>query len=375
MNNKPIDHVFGGERLVVELFRTLYKAEIAMSQHQHSYVKYLDDIAEHTLWGQTYQLLRNSGSFNEVPQFFRDKITEKFQHILARNLFLKAQQERILDTLNNHSIDVIPLKGPMFAERYFGNLGGRGSSDIDLLVHREDMTKTVECLRYLGFRGPLEYNPIHFHCIMWKATGPTNEPLNVELHWGLVIERTANHDIEIAWKSAVSQSRRPHVKELSVQQTFYAICLHGANHEMDSLKYVVDVAHLVYHNGQDIDYGELANQTILDKTNKRVSMVLAIVYSIFPDLWNHKPASPFLSVKATVKTVRWKPLFYLLDDWTLRTHYIFYRLWPGREVALWYIGREGAVDSAGVFWDFYRMRIRHVVKRMTARHERERRHA
>ena len=357
-----------GVVLVVPLLRTLYRPQPVIPKDDQFYRECLRDIAQHGLWGQVYQLLVGSGQLENVPSFFRQQITEKHQQVLTQNLFLRIHQERILRLFDSHALDVIPLKGPWFAERYFGEIGARSSSDIDLVVRKEHLSKAIAHLRALGFHGPADYNPIHFHCIMYRFLEESNIPLNVELHWGVVIERTATQDVSQLWDTASVRRGYTHVKELSVQQTFYSICLHGSNHKMDSLKYVLDVTQLIYRNGDELDYKKLAEQASADKTYRRVFMVLERAYSMFPGLDEQKPLSLYGTSRLSNLSKRWHSPLLVLDDWHLRSSYLRNRIWPGKDVALWYIRHDTKSTVRNVYFAFYRYRLRHFIQRLTGRH-------
>jgi hypothetical protein len=83
---------------------------------------------------QVYFLLKEHGKLDETPDFFHNQLKENYKKVFFQNLFIKSQLELLLQDFENKGIDVIPLKGVYFAEKYFGNIGARRTSDIDLLI-------------------------------------------------------------------------------------------------------------------------------------------------------------------------------------------------------------------------------------------------
>ena len=96
----------------------------------------------------------------------------------------------------------------------------------------------------------------------------SNIPLTVELHWNIVKENTANFQIEEMWNDSSTIEGYQHVRELSDLHTFYMICLHGWRHNLDSLKYFIDIIQLIIHLGDKIDYDELEKMTARHQTKK-----------------------------------------------------------------------------------------------------------
>ncbi|GMA61154.1 hypothetical protein GCM10025859_15940 [Alicyclobacillus fastidiosus] len=170
--------------MIANLIKSLYHERTPPAMDSELFERCMEEIERFSVAAQVYQLLSETDTLGSVPAFFRNDLVQKHEKTMFQNLYIKHQQEAVFAILERANIEVIPLKGILFAERYFGHFSARGTSDVDILVAKDDVKRTVECLRSLGYHGPAPYNPIHFHCVLWKETNHRESPLNVEVHWG-----------------------------------------------------------------------------------------------------------------------------------------------------------------------------------------------
>ncbi len=91
---------------------------------------------------------------------------------------------RLAAALEEAGIPSLPLKGPFFAERVFGDVGARASADIDLLVSESQLPRAVEIVSSFGYR-PHPFSaarggsaPVLHECVVHQADLP-----QVEIHW------------------------------------------------------------------------------------------------------------------------------------------------------------------------------------------------
>lgn len=151
-----------------------------------------------------------------------------------------------------------------------------------------DLKKAAECVKLLGYTVEQPHIPSHFHHSFSKPLPNSTIPLTVELHWDIVKKNTANMNINEFWQQALPRNQSIHIKDLSDYHTFYMICLHGWRHNLDSLKYFIDIIQLIYLLNDKLDYSVLLKDANAHKTLKRIIRTLSIVYQQFPDLENIK---------------------------------------------------------------------------------------
>lgn len=244
----------------------------------------LQDIEFHGISPQIYHLLKEQGLLALTPPMFQQRLKQKFDETLYLNLFIQSQMEVILLNFEEWGIPVIPLKGIRLAEKYFGHIGARGTSDIDLLVRKNDLKNAVECVKQLGFTTEQERDRFHFHWSFSKQLPGNRMPLTIELHWTLIKEHSSELPIDEFWEQATPVESFRYVRELSDYHMFYHICLHGWSHRLSSQKYFIDMIQMIHRLGNSLNYPQLLKDAARHKTRRRITRTLAIAYHQFPHL-------------------------------------------------------------------------------------------
>lgn len=270
--------------MIITLIQALYDPRVPMPQCWGFYEKALEDIEFFDISPQIYWLLKQQGQLEQTPSFFQERLKHKYNDALYQNMFIRSQTKIALEKLEGEGIQTIPLKGTIFAEKYFGHLGARGTSDIDLLVHPFELERAIHCVKSLGYTLEQELIPYHFHWSFSKPIPDSPIPLTIELHWNLLKEKTSDLSMDEFWGKATPLGSYRHIKELSDYHTFYLICLHGWRHNLCSLKYFLDIIQMIHILQDNINYTRLQKDAAVHKTLRRVVRTLAIVYYHFPHL-------------------------------------------------------------------------------------------
>ncbi|AND41914.1 nucleotidyltransferase family protein [Cytobacillus oceanisediminis] len=264
--------------------QALYDPGFPLPEDPSFFKKTLKDISHFGVSSQVYYLLKEQGKLNQTPVYFQERLKEKYDEALYLNLFIKSELGKILNRFEKLEVEAIPLKGVIFAEKYFGHIGARGTSDIDLLIRPDQLEKVIECIISLGFTVKEEQIPSHFHCSLSKKLPGSQIPLTVELHWDLLKVNSSSLNINEFWEKATPMQPYRYIKEFSDDHTFYMICLHGWRHNMDSLKYFLDIIQMIYLLKDRLDYEILLSDARNHKTLKRMVRTLTIVYEENPYL-------------------------------------------------------------------------------------------
>ncbi|MEB4885980.1 MULTISPECIES: nucleotidyltransferase domain-containing protein [Priestia] len=261
-----------------KLITYLYDPNANLPSDDEFYDEVIKEIELYFISPQVYSLLKEKGELGNTPLFFQTRLKQKYQETLYQNLFIKNQTDHIIRKFEEEQIEVIPLKGVYFAEKYFGHLGARGTSDIDILVKRKDINKAIEVVKSMDFKIEEEFIPSHFHVSFSREIPGSAIPLTVEIHWDILKEKTANFNIQEFWGEAVRLERFQFVKTLSDYHTFYMICLHGWRHNLDSPKHFLDIIQIIDVVKDRISYETLFKDAKRHQTYKRMVRTLSIVY-------------------------------------------------------------------------------------------------
>jgi len=104
---------------------------------------------------------------------------EQHMRALAENLPLRKALRQAANALAHAQIKAIVYKGQDYAERVYGDLGGRQMADVDLLVEPQDLEAAARALGAAGFR--LDRNNIREHETKFCKDG-----LAIDLHHALL---------------------------------------------------------------------------------------------------------------------------------------------------------------------------------------------
>jgi hypothetical protein len=267
-----------------EFLRCLHDPAFNLPIKVEHYHELIDEIEYYGISPQVYHLLKSQGRLEQTALFFQVRLKQIYKEAMYQNIFIKSQTKELFSLLENIEVEVIPLKGVYFAERFFGHIGARGTSDIDILVKREDVAAAVECVKELGFLQEGDPIPLHFHISFSKRIPSSPIPLTIEIHWDVVKSQTARMDILQFWESAIPLEDYTYVKQLSDYHSFYMIGLHGWRHNLDSPKYYIDIIQMIHILKEKINYDTLLEDAKSHQTYKRMIRTLSIIYQQYPNL-------------------------------------------------------------------------------------------
>ncbi len=150
--------------------------------------------------GYVYSAASANKASSLFPAEFIDRAKVHYLNQWAINERLIQGMENILDFFSREKIEVIFLKGPFLAERFYGQAACRVTRDIDILVKHEDIHRADRALQVQGFtrRSDLLLNresTVRFtHHFEYAKPG-----MKAELHWVLARHFSFRTDYERLW--------------------------------------------------------------------------------------------------------------------------------------------------------------------------------
>ena len=142
----------------------------------------------HGMVGHLYTMIGADGDARYAA-FVRDPLAILYRATAERALRQTAQLLRLLDGLKAHGIEAMPIKGPAWAERLYGDVTLRTWVDLDLIVSYGQARAARTALLALGFSD----SSGHHERLLRRETRaagelpfafPDNETL-IDLHWQL----------------------------------------------------------------------------------------------------------------------------------------------------------------------------------------------
>lgn len=199
----------------------------------------------------------NSHKHNPAAETLR----QDFLRNTARNIRLYQELKGILRKLKESNIKVILLKGAFLAEKVYANIGLRPMTDMDLLIHQEDLEPAIALMKGLGYTPERPYwsevdGELHFHAPMMVKNGKF-----LELHWNLTRETNLSQiNIDSLWGRAQPSSEGDNLWVLSPSDLVIHLAVHAAyGHQFyNQFLSLVDLAEVINHYGDDLDWDEIA---------------------------------------------------------------------------------------------------------------------
>ena len=193
---------------------------------------------------------------NLVPVETRTALLENHRSQVFATLRMTRELFRLLDLFAAQDIPALVVKGPVLAMQAYGDPTIRSYGDLDLLVRQQDIRRATESLLAVGYQAAIPLSAIDAGRIPGQYLFTKSDPnLIVELHNDLTLRY---FPIQLPLEKLFAQRTVVHldhheVPALAVEDELVYICVHGATHLWDRLRWIADVAALVTYQS-DIDW-------------------------------------------------------------------------------------------------------------------------
>jgi putative nucleotidyltransferase-like protein len=171
---------------------------------------------------------------------------------------LCAEMFRLFDSFAAAGIEAFVIKGPVLSARCYGDPGLRQYGDLDLIVRDRDILRSTELMIGLGYEPSVPLTAIRARKIPGEYNfRQSSNKLLVEFH----TERTFRYHprplpVEELFERQVRVNIDSHeVPALAPEDELILICIHGAKHFWEQLRYIADVAAFVSH--QQLDWARV----------------------------------------------------------------------------------------------------------------------
>jgi hypothetical protein len=201
----------------------------------------------HQVVGLVHHGLRHAE--REVPASIRREIGEQAASSTRENLAMAREALRLQEEFDAAKLPVIFVKGASLAVLAYGDMGLRGSKDIDLVVPVETLPAATSLLTRAGYRRfdpPPEIGNGRLGLLMslrrdfgfvHQITG-----LRLELHWRLFLNpHTMSEASIMAASRLVPLTGTMGLRTLGEEDLFAYLCAHGALHRWNQLKWLADI--------------------------------------------------------------------------------------------------------------------------------------
>ena len=188
-----------------------------------------------------------------VPSEVAQAISAEAVTVLRESLAMAAEAVRLQRVFDDVGLEVLFLKGPLLAVLAYGNLALRNAKDIDLLVDPDVVSQAAALIIGAGYRRldpPPNVGDTGLRRLMpfrkdlgfvHKSTGQ-----HIELHWKLFLNSYAMNDNSVTRESRIIPlTRTTQLRTLGDEDLFTFLCVHGALHWWNQLKWLADIGALL----------------------------------------------------------------------------------------------------------------------------------
>lgn len=190
------------------------------------------------------------------------RLQQIYRQSTLLNMYYQFELTQVLEALINAAIPVMVLKGADIAETQYRRPQLRHYSDIDLMVHPEDLQATIAILKQLGYRyyqeyrfEPLSRQRAAFVYMKEHDVGYLLFEIHTSPHSN---EMGISFEPERIWQRA-----RPitvasvNVYGMGLEDLFIYLCWHYRSHTFSRLIWLYDIAVMLTRSGEQFDWPQL----------------------------------------------------------------------------------------------------------------------
>lgn len=210
---------------------------------------------DHGTASLVYQnLLRVSA---DIPAHALESLRQRYEKNVHRSLLLVRELFRILDCGETLGVELIPYKGPVLSELYYGDIAARQSGDIDIFVREHDVEKIKSAVKDLGYvprmsipeNAAADYLASGYECTFDSPIGQNV----LELQWAAQPHFYAvDFDMHGLFARAVEVTvagRR--LKTAAPEDLLVVLAIHAAKHQWARLIWLCDIVQIAKQENLD----------------------------------------------------------------------------------------------------------------------------
>ena len=171
-------------------------------------VEFLGFARRHKLGAYIYRTLRELELASALPPALAAaaKATSLLEQRVSDRLVQEMSELR--DVFAAGGAPVLFIKGPLFAQRFYGSLDARGIADLDVLIRKPEDIRAVDALlREAGyeraFRVPVSHRVAQYFAHHFEYR---RDSLQLDVHWALQRHVTFAVDHDRVWETATRVS-------------------------------------------------------------------------------------------------------------------------------------------------------------------------
>lgn len=236
---------------------------------------------------------KNLLKLKDIPQNILARFQGIYNNCLRSNILMVSEIDRLTAALSQKNIEIIPLKGPLASEKIFGDVGLYPSSDIDILVHGEDISRVREFLESEGYQlHDKDFDKYReFFLKELYHISLSNGKFTIEPHWNLFM-RYFTTPPGFWWEeSIIVSSNGKEYRFLSPEKNILYASFRFFYKGFTPLRFLVFLAGMIHHYKNEINWVKLFDyaRRYSFESVLRVSMKLThdLLNASLPESYTH----------------------------------------------------------------------------------------
>lgn len=204
----------------------------------------------------------------EIPPEINEQLIQQTRHLNALHLFQLAKMLQLQEELCELGIDALYYKGAILDQMLYDGKCLRLSSDLDFLIDQEDAPAIRDLLFEKGYR-PKRAETLQQEKLLFRRykdygfVHPKTKHV-IEVHWS-VVEKQFSSRFDRQFFFNTQEQFIVNALPFSVmtkEDMLILLCLHGAIHEWDRLKWLGDIHELI-SSSPDLNWSRISEKARL----------------------------------------------------------------------------------------------------------------
>lgn len=219
-----------------------------------------------------------------VPAWIMESLKRAFNQNVRQALAMTGELLRIIDLLGERKIVAVPYKGPVLADRLYGNIALRQSADLDIIVRRCDVEGARDILIQRGYvPSVMVIGANRDFQVESRYSERFDRPDSVvELHWAftnkdVVFPLTLDNLLPRLTEHVLFGKKS--ILAFSPEDTLLILCVHGAKHSWDRLEWICGIAELI--DTAQLDWSGLIARAIETRSSRRLLLGLSLSHDLY----------------------------------------------------------------------------------------------
>ena len=196
-----------------------------------------------------YQSLKNVCPDSVPPETF-NQLKKIYTDNAVKNLSLSIKLLNIINLFKQNNIQVIPFKGPVIAEKAYGDLNLRSFTDLDILIKRKDIAPAKKLLIENGFKAEITLSTVHEQKYLKHENSFSfydKNNLSIDLHWEITGRYLLNPIYFETFEKRLETASLLGKKIVSIPDDVMLVylCIHGTSHCWDRFEWLCCLVELI----------------------------------------------------------------------------------------------------------------------------------